>query len=272
MKNFWFTLLLLLFGSVLMYQNANASQVDLVNDGADSCVEITGGPWVAAGSWPALSQSYTNPTRLTQNVNVLWTFSNDYGCCNNDPTHKANYKKFPYGNTINLPVVADADQGYAYTELPIENLQNGSTYSFSFQIKDCAGQTKESPTYFFVVVIDKPPVITGGPWVAAGGWPMLSRQYTNPTTLRQNVNVLWTFSDDYGICENDPTHTASYIKIPNGERKNLPVVADADQGSAYTGLPIKNLQIGELYMFTFAIRDCAGQTTSSSSYFFKVLP
>ena len=44
---------------------------------------------------------------------------------------------------------------------------------------------------------DNPPVLTAGPFLAAGTWPVLPTSAESPMYLDQNYSVLWTFSDDF---------------------------------------------------------------------------
>ena len=74
-----------------------------------------------------------------------------------------------------LSVSSDAQGGYAYVELPI----NGAAECNDLCIPVYGNRLRRSDyaveTYYFrVAVTDAPPVITGGPWLAAGSWPMLA--------------------------------------------------------------------------------------------------
>ena len=61
------------------------------------------------------------------------------------------------------------------------------------------------------VIPDDAPAIGDGPFVAAGTWPLLpTGSPENPTYLNKNYYVLWTFSDDFGSCSGDCTHSAEY--------------------------------------------------------------
>ncbi|MBN2107233.1 MAG: hypothetical protein JW832_07375 [Deltaproteobacteria bacterium] len=116
-------------------------------------------------------------------------------------------------------------------------------------------------------IADDPPVITGGPYLACGYWPPLPIDPDFPIFIKQNCNVLWTFSDDFETCNDECTHRARYKKI-GGEWKNLAVIDDPVQGYAYCGLPVEILVRNKTYKFEFSITDCAGQTTTSPQYYF----
>ena len=60
---------------------------------------------------------------------------------------------------------------------------------------------------------DDPPVLTSAPLLAAGTWPVLPTSASNAFVLKQNYNVFWTFSDDYGSCRGLCTHRARYRKV-----------------------------------------------------------
>jgi hypothetical protein len=171
-----------------------------------------------------------------------------------------------------LTVSSDAAGGYAYVNLPITELQNATTYAFRFSVTDCAGQTTQSGTYYFrVAVTDAPPVITGGPWLTAGPWPLLPASASRAPVLTQNENVLWTFSDDYAGCAGVCTHRARYKKVDAAVWTWIPVSTDpAGEAYAYTTLPVESLAAGTYY-FYFEVTDCAGQRTNAPRvYYFKV--
>ena len=152
-------------------------------------------------------------------------------------------------------------------------LQNATTYAFRFTVTDCADQSTQSGEYYFrVAVTDAPPVITGGPWLAAGSWPALSTSTTRASVLNQNEYVLWTFSDDYAGCAGLCTHRARYKKIEDTTWTWLSPVNTDPEGTdyAYAMLPVESLDAGT-YQFCFDVRDCAGQRTDASKiYYFKV--
>ncbi len=117
---------------------------------------------------------------LKKNYSVLWTFSDDFGSCSGACTHSAEYQELGGGTWTSLSVSSDAAEGTAQVALPVSQLQNG-TYAFRFTVTDCAGQTTQSGTYYFRVARpDKPPVITAGPFVAAGPWPVLPTSQESP--------------------------------------------------------------------------------------------
>ena len=95
------------------------------------------------------------------------------------------------------------------------------TYAFRFTVTDCAGQSTQSGKYYFrVAASDAPPVITGGPWLAAGSWPMLPTSESGAFVLKQNYYVFWTFSDDYvscAVCARTGRATARWA-IRSGQR------------------------------------------------------
>ena len=170
-----------------------------------------------------------------------------------------------------LAVTATAN-GYAYVTLPIESLQNATTYAFRYAVTDCASQTTQSVTYYFrVAITDAPPVITGGPFVAAGAWPVLATSSSRATVLDQNEYVLWTFSDDYAFCSGLCTHRARYRKVGDTVWTWLiPQTDSTGKKFAYVELPVESLDAGT-YQFYFDVRDCAGQRTSAPKvYYFKV--
>ena len=137
---------------------------------------LTSGPFVADGNWPMVSASQSSPTYMSQNYSLLWTFSDDYASCPEGAcTHTAEYSVAGSGTWEPLTVESNAEAGYAYVELPVTTeLSNATTYAFRYSVTDCASQTTQSQTYYFrVATSDVPPVITSGPFVAAGTWPLL---------------------------------------------------------------------------------------------------
>ena len=173
------------------------------------------GPFVAAGTWPLLPTSAESPMYLDQNEYVLWTFSDDYGSCSEMCTHTAEYQAIGDESWTKLSVTTDpTGKKYAYVDLPIDELQNATTYAFRYTVTDCAAQTTQSATYYFrVAITDAPPLITSGPFLAAGAWPVLPTSPSRAFVLDQNYNVLWTFSDDYASCAGLCTHRARYRKV-----------------------------------------------------------
>jgi len=234
---------------------------------------LTAGPFIAAGSWPLLSATQQGPTYLSQNTSLLWTFSDDFASCSGACTHSAQYSVVGSGIWEDLSVSSDAEAGYAYVELPIASLQNATTYAFRYTVRDCASQSTHSGEYYFrVATSDAPPAITGGPWLAAGAWPLLSTSATRAAMLTQNEYVLWTFSDDYASCAGLCTHRARFRKVGDTAWTWLTPVSTDPTGKeyAYTTLPAGSLDAGT-YQFYFDVRDCAGQRTLAPKvYYFKV--
>ena len=62
-------------------------------------------------------------------------------------------------------------------------------------------------------IIDDPPAIADGPFLAAGFWPVLPTSPEGAFVLDQNYSVLWTFSDDYSSCSGPCTHVAEYQRV-----------------------------------------------------------
>jgi len=248
----------------------------------DECVEgvceaifdappaIDAGLFLAGGSWTVLPTSSESPMVLTQNENVLWTFSDDYAACSEDCTHVAEYQAVGAAGWAALSVTSDDAQGYALVALPIDSLQNATTYAFRFSVTDCANQSAQSQTYYFrVATEDDPPAIAAGPFLAAGAWTVLPTTSESPMVLTQNENVLWTFSDDYAACSEDCMHIAKYQKAGDSEWIDLTVTSDSAEGFALVSLPIEQLK-NATYAFQFSVTDCAAQTTSSEIYYFEV--
>jgi 5-hydroxyisourate hydrolase-like protein (transthyretin family) len=246
------------------------------------CIEeappaLGAGPFVAAGSWPTLPTSQESPIYLDQNYSVLWTFSDDYASCPDGVcTHVAEYQKAGDSEWTALTTVNTDSTGkkYAYVELPVESLQNATTYAFRFTVTDCAGQTTQSGTYYFrVATSDAPPAITGGPVLyAEGGWWPLPTSASKAGVLCQNYPVLWTFSDDYASCAGLCKHRARYRKLGDTVWTWITPVSTDSTGKkyAYTELPVAGLAAGT-YQFHFDVRDCAGQIGyAPKTYYFKV--
>jgi hypothetical protein len=113
---------------------------------------IESGPFLAAGAWPLLPSKASNALILTQNYDVLWTFSDDYATCSGDCTHRARYRKYGTSDWTWLPVETDpTGQWYAYTTLPVASLAPG-TYQFQFDVRDCAGQYTFPPHFYYITV------------------------------------------------------------------------------------------------------------------------
>jgi hypothetical protein len=89
--------------------------------------------------------------------------------------------------------------------------------------------------------------------------------------LKQDYDVLWTFSDDYASCGGLCTHRARYMKVGDTVWTWLTPQTDPT-GKLYarTTLPAATLEPGSYY-FYFDVLDCAGQRTYAAKvYFFKV--
>jgi hypothetical protein len=210
---------------------------------------------------------------LKRNYSVVWTFSDDYASCTSELTHTAEYQALGSDTWIPLSVTTDeAGAWYASVDLPIDQLQNAATYAFRFTVTDCAGQSTQSDEYYFKVArTDAPPVILSGPYLAAGSWPLLATSASRAFVLRQNYDVLWTFSDDYAFCSGLCTHRARYRKVGDTAWTFIPVSADSEgTWYAYATLPVDSLAAGT-YQFYFDVLDCAGQRTYAPRvYYFKV--
>lgn len=208
----------------------------------DNPPAITAGPYLAAGWWPLLPTSAGSAFVLDQDYGEMWKFSDDYASCPGGAcTNAAEYQKVGDSEWTTFTVNTDpTGKKYAYVELPVETLQNATTYAFRFTVTDCANQSAQSGTYYFCVATsDAPPVIGDGPFVAADTWPVLSRRSTAPTVLDQDYAVLWTFSDDYASCSGLCTHCALYRKVGDTTWTGLaPVSADpTGKKYAYVTLP-----------------------------------
>jgi len=242
---------------------------------ADNPPSLGDGPFLAAGWWPMLPTSPESAFVLDVDYDVLWTFSDDFASCEEDCTHTAEYQAVGGETWTSLDVTANAAKGTARVTLPVESLQNATTYAFRYSVTDCAGQTTSSGEYYFrVATSDAPPVIVDGPFLASDAWPVLPTAVSRAFVLDQDYDVLWTFSDDYAYCSGLCTHRARYRKIVDDGSwiwEWLPVTTDAtNKKYAYVTLPIESMEPGE-YMFYFDVRDCAGQRTSAPKvYYFKV--
>ena len=251
------------------YQCVEGSCEDL-----DAPPVIGDGPYVAADTWPVFATSPDAPTYLKQNEYALWTFSDDYIVCSEQCTHSATVQSIADESTwTTLSVTTDpTGERYAYAELPVDQLQNATTYALRFTVTDCAGQSTQSPTYYFRVAReDAPPVIGDGPFLA-DGWKEMPTSQSKASVLNQNEYVLWTFSDDYASCGGLCTHRARYKNIDSGDWVWTWISVSTDPSGewyAYTVLPVGSLAAGT-YMFRFALTDCAGQLTKSKIYYFKV--
>jgi len=238
----------------------------------DNPPAFTAGPFLAAGPWPLLPTTSESAFYLDANYDVLWKFSDDFASCSGACTHSAEYQKVGDSSWASLAVTVNAAKGTARVTLPVESLQNATTYAFRFSVTDCASQTTQSQTYYFrVAVTDAKPVITSGPFLAAGPWPVLPTSASQAFVLDQNYKVLWTFSDDYAFCSGLCTHRAWYKRVEDTAWTSLTVSTDpTGKKHASVELPISSLQAGT-YAFAFDVRDCNGQLTYSRYwYYFKV--
>lgn len=236
---------------------------------ADGPPAIGVGPFVAAGWWPLLSSAPQSPTYMGQNYFILWTFSDDFAFCSEDCTHTAKYQVAGDSQWTALSVSSDAANGYAWVELPVTSLQNATTYAFRFAVTDCASQTTGSDTHYFrVAVTDAPPAITGGPWLAAGSWPLLPTSASRAFMLSQDYDVLWAFSDDYASCAGLCTQRARYRKVGDTAWTGMEEYTDpTGRAYAYTTLPVASLENGT-YQFRVEFLDCAGQKSSTGKLFY----
>ncbi len=120
--------------------------------------------------------------------------------------------------------------------------------------------------------IDRPPVITNGPFLGAGGWPLLPTSAEKAFVLMRNHTLVWTFSDDQGSCSGACLLKAEYQAVGSGRWTRLPVASGPDPGLASVSLPVEILDRDTKYGFRFSVTDCAGQTTQSAVYYFAVPP
>ena len=243
--------------------------------GGDNPPAIGAGPYLAANTWPVLPTSAASPMYLDQNYSVFWTFSDDYASCPGGAcTNAAEYRRVGTNEWIALTMVNTDPTGkkYAYVELPIESLQNATTYAFRFTVTDCADKSTQSQQYYFrVAITDAPPMITSGPLLAEGPWMVLPTSAALAPVMDHDNFALWTFSDDYAFCLGLCTHRARYRKVGDTAWTWITVSADpTGKKFAYAFLPIESLDTGT-YHFWFDVRDCAGQLTKAPKiYYFKV--
>ncbi len=208
----------------------------------DNPPAITAGPYLAAGWWPVLPTSPESAIELDVNYDILWTFSDDFVSCSGSCTHVAEYQKVGGSSWTALPVTVNVAKGRVRVTLPVESLPNG-TYAFRFAVTDCASQTTPSGTYYFKVVRpDAPPVITAGPYLAAGWWPVLPTSSESAFELDVNYDVLWTFSDDFASCSEACTHVAEYQAVGGSSWTALPVTVNVAKGRVRVTLPVESLE------------------------------
>jgi hypothetical protein len=236
----------------------------------DASPELGDGPFLAAGPWPLMSTSAGSAFVLDVNYDVLWAFSDDFASCPGACTHSAEYSVAGSDTWSALAVIADAANGRARVTLPVESLQNATTYAFRFTVTDCANQSTQSGTYYFrVATSDAPPVIIDGPFLAAGSWPVFPISESQAFVLNQGYDVLWTFSDDYAICSDLSTHLFRYRKVGDEQWSTLPVSTDPEgKWYAYVTLPVESMENGT-YEFRMNVKDCADQWGNSGPKFFK---
>jgi hypothetical protein len=121
-----------------------------------------------------------------------------------------------------------------------------------------------------VCVAEAPPVITAGPFLAAGSWPTLRTSAATAFTLTRNYAVLWAFEDDYGTCSGLCTNRAKYRRTDGTQWFELQATADeTGKWYAMVELPVDNMRDGT-YVFQIEVVDCAGQIRSSKYRYFKV--
>jgi hypothetical protein len=234
---------------------------------ADDPPAITAGPYLAAGWWPLLPTTAESAPELDSNYNVMWKFSDDFASCSEACIHTAEFQAVGASSWTTLPVTVNVAKGQAWTTLPVESLPN-ATYAFRFTVTDCASQSTQSGTYYFKVLRDTAPVITGGPYLAAGYWPLLATSEESAFALSQGSSVLWSFRDDYASCSGLVTNRAWYRTA--GDEAWTPIAVSTDPaGTKYAYITLPVLAAGT-YELLFDVRDCAGQYFTPGYYYFKV--
>jgi hypothetical protein len=175
-----------------------------------------------------------------------------------------------------LTVSSDDAGGYAYVDLPIDQLQNATTYAFRFSITDCAGQTTQSGTYYFKVDRpDQPPIFLCEPlWV--GPWIALSTDPANPHKPQSENMLFWAIDDDAVACTGTEVNWKYRpVQLQAGE-----VVA---LGDWVIEMPSRFMQwiwieapgIADIpaspgvYEFKMTVTDCMDQMTDSKVFFGK---
>jgi len=119
-------------------------------------------------------------------------------------------------------------------------------------------------------VADAPPAIMSGPFLAAGSWPLLPFTAENAFVLKDNYDIVWTFSDDQKTCKGPCVLQAEYQTSGSSRWTRLPVGSGQQPGFAHVTLPVEILDKNTRYAFRFSVTDCAGQRTESGIYYFKV--
>jgi len=85
---------------------------------------------------------------------VYWTFDDDYASCGGLCPPRARYQKVDDAYWDWTWLTPETDPGYnwyAYTTLPAGSLEAGA-YRFQFDVRDCAGQYKFPPHYYYFTV------------------------------------------------------------------------------------------------------------------------
>jgi hypothetical protein len=234
----------------------------------DNPPAITAGPYLAAGYWPLLPTTAESALELNANYGVMWKFSDDLASCSGACTHVAQYQAVGGSSWTTLSVTTNAAKVQAWATLPVESLQD-ATYAFRFTVTDCAGHSTQSGTYYFKVLRDAPPAITGGPYLAAGVWPVLARSEQSAFALSQGSAVLWNFSDDYASCSGLVTHRAWYRMVGSEAWTSL-AVSTNPAGTKYAYITLPSGLAAGTYQLLFDVRDCAGQYFTPGYYYFKV--
>ena len=143
------------------------------------------------------------------------------------------------------------------------NYTGAVVYRLASEAPECLGNANCSEGYECVegvcvpVVVDNPPAITAGPYLAAGSWPLLPTSAESAFELDVNYDVLWTFSDDFASCSGACTHVAEYQAVGGSSWTALPVTVNVAKGRVRVTLPVGSLPNGT-YAFRFAVTDCAG--------------
>jgi len=90
---------------------------------------------------------------VSQNYDVLWTFSDDYASCSDgECINRARYKNVNSGTWTWLTVSTDSKwMGFPYATLPAGSLSAG-TYMFQFDVADCIFQYTFPPHYYYFKV------------------------------------------------------------------------------------------------------------------------
>jgi len=138
-----------------------------------------------------------------------------------------------------------------------------------------SGQREEFPMEVMLVpVADLPPEITDGPFISIDLTP-LSTNSEEPTTVRADQSIIWTWSDYMLACTSDPTIQWEYKPLGSGSENWTTYTIWPDQQGggaqkpdAWTN-PMGMLESGA-YEFRISMSDCAEQTTTSEIYYITV--